>query len=519
MGLGKTLTILSYLKMLKEKLKRQKPKETIITDSTSLKTLIVIPASLFYQWQKEIDSKFKQYSFIVGHFYKDERKKLSKSKLEECDIVLTTYQTVLSDTNVLKQIEWNRIICDEGHKIKNIQSKTAKALCSLNSRSRIILSGTPIQNEIAELYSYLKFFKMNPFDEIHVFESVFENKNNPQGVDYWIQSLSEFLLLRRNKSDIDERTNKKIVDLPDKDIKLIEFELNESENFIYSKIEEESRQQAESLLRGQFTSQTTKNIYGKDLYSRILVYLLRLRQACSHFNLMINNDKIVNEDELENLENEFIQEIKFKSIDSIQSVGNSYLKNCFFVEYQSSKLLELRKYLDKLLVEYPNDKIIIVSQWTSFLNIIGLNLIKSNIWYCEITGEINLEERERTIDMFNDETNMDYRIMLLSLGSGGVGLNLVGANHLFLLDMHWNPAHELQVFDRIHRIGQKKKVNIYKFMCKNTIEQRIFHLHEKKLKLADKFCNNLKSFNVDSNFNKLSINDIRNLFEIHDLDS
>ena len=134
----------------------------------------------------------------------------------------------------------------------------------------------------------------------------------------------------------------------------------------------------------------------------------------------------------------------------------------------------------------PNDKMIIVSEWTSLLYIVANHLKRLEIKYCEIRGDMNLTERSEIQNKFNDEQNEMPLIMLLSLKAGGVGLNIVGASRMFLLDFHWNPALEQQCRDRIHRIGQKKAVTVYKFLCEGTLEEKILSIQETKIELANK---------------------------------
>lgn len=152
-------------------------------------------------------------------------------------------------------------------------------------------------------------------------------------------------------------------------------------------------------------------------------------------------------------------------IDDIQ--GDEDLSECLKRSYMSSKANKLIEMVEDLLQTYPDDKMVIVSQWTSVLDIVGSLLAKRRIGYCEIRGDINLFRRNEIVEEFNasdEDSDKPLRVMLLSLTAGGVGLNLVGANRMFLLDIHWNPALEHQCSDRIYRVGQKKPVTIYRFV-------------------------------------------------------
>ena len=141
-----------------------------------------------------------------------------------------------------------------------------------------------------------------------------------------------------------------------------------------------------------------------------------------------------------------------------------------------------------ILKEFPDDKLIVVSQWTTVLAIVGSHLKKKDIEYCEIKGDVMLFKRNEIVESFNDKSNTNLKVVLLSLTAGGVGLNLVGANRMFLLDIHWNPALEAQCADRIYRVGQKKNVTIYKLLCEETIEERIQQIQKFKIEIAEKVC-------------------------------
>merc|ERR1712141_96994 len=156
------------------------------------------------------------------------------------------------------------------------------------------------------------------------------------------------------------------------------------------------------------------------------------------------------------------------------------------------------------------EKTVIVSQWTSMLNIMKKHIQELGFKVAEINGSIPVKERSAIVNDFN-RVNAGKEVMLLSLGAGGVGLNLVGANHLFLLDMHWNPQLERQACDRIYRVGQTKEVVIHKFLCEDTIERRILDLQEKKINLADGVLTGAKRVNS----NKLSLEDLKTLFSMN----
>lgn len=182
-----------------------------------------------------------------------------------------------------------------------------------------------------------------------------------------------------------------------------------------------------------------------------------------------------------------IEDGSFDNIETLNKIkSDDDLTTCLDENFRSSKLTKVVEMIENHLNEDPDDKMIIVSQWTGVLAIVAKRLRSLQIEYCEIKGDIKLFDRNEIQTNFNDKNNRSLRVMLLSLTAGGVGLNLVGANRMFLLDIHWNPALEQQCCDRIYRVGQKKPVTIYKFLCEQTIEERIQSIQETKVELANK---------------------------------
>lgn len=235
-----------------------------------------------------------------------------------------------------------------------------------------------------------------------------------------------------------------------------------------------------------------REVRGGSQTSEIFVYLLRLRQACCHMSLL---SECLDKEELQKIKLEtetslegMVENMNLKDTSNLSDVNSTIssvassadleldairedvdLSECLKRSYMSSKASKLIDMVNELLDTYPDDKMIIVSQWTSVLNIVGSFLRKQRVAYCEIRGDINLCERNNIVQRFNEDNAVDdegnpLQVMLLSLTAGGVGLNLVGANRMFLLDIHWNPALEQQCSDRIYRVGQKKPVTIYRLV-------------------------------------------------------
>uniref|UniRef100_A0A914ZC68 Helicase C-terminal domain-containing protein n=1 Tax=Panagrolaimus superbus TaxID=310955 RepID=A0A914ZC68_9BILA len=192
------------------------------------------------------------------------------------------------------------------------------------------------------------------------------------------------------------------------------------------------------------------------------------------------------------------------SAEAIIAKENKEIDKIFEPNYASGKLKVLLEKVDYVIES--GDKCVIVSQWTSMLDIVEHHLKKKKLKLTEINGKIATKDRQERIDSFNQK-NGGAQVMLLSLTAGGVGLNLIGGNHLFLLDLHWNPALEQQAFDRIYRVGQTKDVFIHKLICKNTVEQRVLEMQENKIQLAASVLEG-----AANKTNKLSVNDLKYLF-------
>jgi len=429
--------------------------------------------------------------------------------LEDNDIVFTTYEIVSREIDgslddprksdsPLARIKWKRVILDEAHRIKNHNTKANKSICAIRCKYRIAITGTPIQNSLGDFYSLIKFLRLAPLDDYTLWQYVFAEKSkakvNPNSqesterekrVNSWLYILSEMVVLRRTKMDNKVGSNEKIVDLPEKKIEIVTVKLVGQEKFIYEKIFQESKDKVKKFLQYKGGMKADVNV------SDILVYLLRLRQACCHMSLL---SECLDMGELQNMKADaegidgLMQNLSINSgASSISDVSvNDTYGDCMGKTFLSSKVGKIVEMIDETMENFPEDKLIIVSQWTSMLSIIANHLQQRHLDYYEIRGDVNLIKRNEIVEKLNNRKSIDVRILLLSLNAGGVGLNLVGANRMFLVDIHWNPALEQQACDRIFRIGQTKDVFIYRFICENTIEERIMQMQQSKIEMAQR---------------------------------
>ncbi|XP_050470437.1 transcription termination factor 2 isoform X1 [Bombus huntii] len=564
MGLGKTLTMISLIiaSIAKGKSEESNSEEWVHCDPSMVQrckggTLVVCPASLLSQWENEIDRRCKRGMLSVKVYHGTNRENVPK-RLAKNDVVITTYNILLREfksNSMAYKIHWERIILDEAHVIRNHKSQASQSVCGLVANKRWALTGTPIQNKEMDLYPILKFLKCTPFDDLRVWKRWVDNKSTAGRQR--LATVMKTLMLRRTKQEL--QANGMLESLPEKFVEEILIKLDPEEQLVYEKVLIYSRtlfaqflaQRADKdhmvdLAAGKydkptFLSNPNKNtqftkaqnkllsLHADVKTHEILVLLLRLRQICVHPSLihsMLDEEDIedsdirekedVNSDLLSQMNNITLEESENneeetneKEIGIDRRVASNLLtsKNPVFkCDRVSSKI---RKVLDTVTdILQKNDKIIIVSQWTSTLNIIAscLSSIKGASFNM-FTGNVPIKERQGIMDSFN-APNDDPKILLLSLTAGGVGLNLVGGNHLLLIDIHWNPQLEVQAQDRIYRFGQKKDVFIYKFICRDTIEERIKNLQERKIEIAQ----NVLSGDKNSAVSKLTLNDLKSLF-------
>merc|ERR1719186_1429768 len=593
MGFGKTLTMISLVlkhreleaEMEKARMERGedakennwngKGSELVMSKTT----LIVCPASLLGQWDKEVDTKVKSGRLRVLVYHGNNRK-CSARALARYDLVITTYGTVQSEVksvlgdkadketktkmddlvaaedmtstkgqSELLGVAWERIILDEAHQIRNPRSLTSQSVCRLRAERRWCLTGTPIQNKELDMYALVRFIRCSPFDEYRVWKVWIDNKS-AQGQER-MNTLVRSLLLRRTKETKSQVTGKAIVDLPEKQKIEHKIELTPEERKVYMEVfsfsraalkrymdQNEEKQEMKEL--GFSGSAATKAKSSDDDFSyrpgagsemeqpenvkahHILVLLLRLRQICCHPGL-IKSMLDTETKATEGLQDDDGEELDLISAMEDMSVSKSKpqqkildLSNPVFGSKRiSSKITtvieELRELKRKGKETGFIEKTMIVSQWTSMLQIIKVHVEAIGLRCAEINGQIQVKLRGNIVTEFNQESSRGPQVMLLSLAAGGVGLNLVGANHLFLLDMHWNPQLEAQACDRIYRVGQTREVKIHRFVVEDSVEEKILLLQEKKLSLAQDVLTGAKR----SGANKLSMDDLKMLFQVN----
>nr|XP_027796048.1 transcription termination factor 2 [Marmota flaviventris] len=565
MGLGKTLTMIALILTQKNQEKSQKRDENIAvtwlskddsSDFTSHGTLIVCPASLIHHWKNEVEKRVNCNKLRV-YLYHGPNRNLTAKALSMYDIVITTYSLLAKEIPTVKQerevpganlrvkgsstpllqIVWARIILDEAHNVKNPRVQTSIAVCKLQARARWAVTGTPIQNNLLDMYSLLKFLRCSPFDEFTLWKSQVDNGSKKGGERLSI--LTKSLLLRRTKDQLDS-TGKPLVRLPQRKFQLHRLKLSEDEKLVYNVFFARSRSALQSYLkrdesRDNQSGRSSNNPFirvaqefgssgpGQTMAAdsqrsstvHILSQLLRLRQCCCHLSLLksaLDPADLKTEGLVLSLEEQLsaltLSELHdSESSPTVSLNGTPFKVELFEDTRQSTKISSLLAELEAIRRNSGSQKSVIVSQWTSMLKVVALHLKKHGFTYATIDGSVKPKQRMDLVEAFNHCRGP--QVMLISLLAGGVGLNLTGGNHLFLLDMHWNPSLEDQACDRIYRVGQQKDVVIHRFICEGTVEETILQLQEKKKDLAQQVLSG-----SGESVTKLTLADLKILFGI-----
>ncbi|NWV13393.1 TTF2 factor, partial [Ptilonorhynchus violaceus] len=569
MGLGKTLTMIALV-LAQKQLKTEKRKETLEiwlskNDSTvipSQSTLVICPASLIHHWKKEIERRVAFGKLRVYLYHGPNRDKHAEV-LSGYDVVVTTYSLLSKEVPTSKEegevpaqdhdmgsgsspcspllrVAWARIILDEAHNIKNPRVQTSIAVCKLRASARWAVTGTPIQNNLLDMYSLLRFLRCSPFDEYKVWKYQVDNNTKKGGER--LSLLTRSLLLQRTKNQLDS-AGKPLVPLPQRSTQLHQLKLSAEEQSVYNVLFARSRSTLQSYLKRQEQKNKDREYCGGNPFEKVaqefgvsqkeflagsqsasqvsstvhvLSMLLRLRQCCCHLSLLkvaldqvnLNSEglSLSIEEQLGALTLSELQTPDSKS--TVYLNGTAFQTDIFEITRESTKIAELLAELKTIQSHSQPQKSVVVSQWTSMLKVVAVHLQRLGLKYATVDGSVNPKQRMDVVEEFNNNPK-GPQVMLVSLLAGGVGLNLIGGNHLFLLDMHWNPALEDQACDRIYRVGQQKDVVIHRFVCEGTVEEKILQLQRRKKGLAQQVLSG-----KGETFSKLTLADLKILFGI-----
>ncbi len=446
MGLGKTIQTLALLAQEHQQLEVEEESEEVIVGASSSQmelfasaqvqesktrssaaqrpvSLVVVPTSLIYNWSKEA-AQFVPDLQVYLHSGTNRLKSIEE--IRNYDLVITTYGVLRLDIEFLKDLQFHYVILDESQAIKNPASLTAKTVKMLAARNRLVLTGTPIENTVVDLWSQMNFINPGLLGSYSYFQKRFvipiEKEGNAERRNRLHEIIAPFIL-RRTKQQVAD-------DLPDKYEQIHYCEMTEEQQKVYD--------ETKSAFRNRILETVSSQGMGKSKM-QILKGLILLRQMANHPRLS---------------DPDFLGD--------------------------SGKFLEMTRMLNTAMGE--GHKILLFSQFVKHLQLFRTYLEERNIQFCYLDGTTPVKERLHLVEEFN--SNPGIKIFLISLKAGGTGLNLTSADYVFLADPWWNPAVERQAIDRAHRIGQTQKVFSYKFITKDSVEEKIVSLQTKKLQLA-----------------------------------
>ncbi|KAH3679163.1 hypothetical protein WICMUC_001174 [Wickerhamomyces mucosus] len=565
MGLGKTVQMIALIV-------KNRPKEEVFESLDDIRnsevkpinftvplrkykaTLVISPVGLTTQWAKEIKRFAPHLKCLIFH---GANRPTEYEELLDYDVVISSYDTIRSEFGKIKSSPiyaayWHRVVLDEAHTIKNKKSLSAKATYNIESLRRWCMTGTPLQNSIEELQSLFIFIRVSRISKEVVWEkdiSKLLKANKAREALLLLQQELKVLMLRRTKSIL-QTTNFK---LPTKTVHRCEISFSKLEEKLYkdlkdffvgaltdqySSLNSHDRSQANEnknfthISPSKFVKNTGKN---QSFYLGALVYLLRLRQLCCHWKLLsdfneqdateLNKNNVLSSKQIAKKKLDIDEELdditNFMNALSVQDTkceiclvekvsGTEKICEKCSAKIESNKPSESSKVLK--LIEILNKdrkrKTIVFSQFRELLVLLGPILKNHGIKFVMYDGTMNLNQKDKALDTLRNDP--ETTVLLCSLKSGAVGLNLTAASQVVIFDPWWNPQIQEQAIDRVYRIGQTKPVDVYEFAMKDSIEIGIFKLQDKKRELAKAVVNN--DVNAKSNLNKLTQSDLIKLF-------
>jgi SNF2 family DNA or RNA helicase len=413
------------------------------------KFLIVCPSSLMYNWKNELEKFLPHVSTFM---YYGNNRNFDEYLNTNANIMLVPYSTARADVAFIKNMLWNTIVLDESHNIKTLYAQTTKAIYQIFAKHKIALSGTPIMNNTFDLYAQLNYLLPNFLGTQEFFRQEYVlpiDRNKNEEKTQALQKLTAPFILRRTKQQV-------ATDLPEKTELTLWCTMKAEQQEVYEKIRAQIKQSIFLNIKNDGLAKSKLNI---------LQGIIKLRQVCC-------SPALLNQEE----------------VDSKESIKIDVL-------------------IDEITNNLSNNKVLIFSQFKGMLHLIAEKLQAHQIAYFHFDGDTKIEDRQEMVAKFQTEGNPES-VFLMSLKTGNAGINLTAADYVFLVDPWWNTAIQQQAIDRTHRIGQTKNVFAYKMICKNTIEEKIIAIQQRKQMTSDAL------IVAEENFVKnLSQDDIAFLFD------
>ncbi|NGM65924.1 DEAD/DEAH box helicase [Sphingobacterium sp. SGR-19] len=411
MGLGKTLQVITLLEHFYQ------------AHPLASASLVVVPNSLLFNWQNEYQ-KFAPNRVIIVYYG------ITRQNSTDFDagvIVLTTYGTLLSDSDFFAEKSFSYLIMDESQQVKNRNSKRFESLSRINAQYRIAMTGTPIENGIQDIYSQMSLVNPGFFGNYRAFNKLYKGATDADTAKETLSSLQKVIqpfILRRTKKQV-------ALDLPEKTETILYMDMTPAQRKVYQKYRK--------TFQGEVQRSLESKDSGKSKFIAIEA-LIKLRQICNSPSLL---------------------------------KGESLDKNAVKLDY-------IDEIIDNVT---PGHKVLLFSSFTGMLKLVAERIEERGIEFAYLDGKMSQDKRQNAVQTFQEKESC--RVFLISLKAGGTGLNLTAADYVYILDPWWNPAAEAQAIDRCYRIGQDKHVNAYKIVCRDSVEEKILALQEHKKKLAD----------------------------------
>ncbi len=412
MGLGKTLQTIAFMTYLLEQ-------------NETARFIVVCPASLIYNWGKEIEHFSKNLKPFV---YQSSNRDLQEFTDSGCHVLITSYGMLRSDIDELSVIMWETAVLDESHNIKNSNALITKAIQFIQARTKVALSGTPVMNHTEELYSQVNFLLPEYLGPKEFFRKEYAlpiDRSRDRKKMQALQKLINPFVLRRTKSQVAK-------ELPEKIESVYWCEMGEEQKLFYDEFKKSIRNSIYLGIRNEGIQKSKLSI---------LQGIIKLRQVCASPVLV---------------------------------------KDAESTTFKSVKL----DMLMEELTELQGHKALVFSQFLGMLDLVEKRCDAEGILYYRIDGSVDKKRRAELVSSFQEEDN-PVQVFLMSMGAGSVGLTLTAADYVFLMDPWWNTALQQQAIDRTHRIGQTKNVFAYKMICRDTIEEKILKLQESKKELSE----------------------------------
>ena len=524
MGLGKTVMMAALIHTNPPNHSSQAKKAK--SDRMNGNTLVIVPLSLLGQWSSELSTHGA--GMTITEYYGSR----TARELVKSDIVLTTYGTVSSEftsQGSLYKVNWFRIVLDEGHTIRNRSTTTAKSCFKLQGIHKWVLTGTPIQNQLDDLFSLIHFLDVEPWSDYLWWNKMINIplERKDQKCFEVLRKLLKPIVLRRTKQS-KLSTGEPIIYLPKLHTSVRYISLSDSEKLVYNKLYTCSRSTFQAMLSSGVV---------KSSFASIFEMLLRLRQICDHPFLVLSRSDVANMQKIETLmahiledsgssfASSLVEQLKSgKDIDCpvclepaedaiLAPCGHVMCRACAYHQIEANgncpmckrplRVQDLRtaprrsakfnsevssqwmtsSKVEALLTEIrlSAGQCVVFTQWVSMMDLLEIPFRQEDIPFVRLDGSMSRDQREQALAGFRS----GIKVMLISLKAGGAGLNLICASKVILVDPWWNPAAEQQAIERLHRIGQTVPVEAVRLIASGTVEERMLEMHERKRKLME----------------------------------